>query len=257
MGTIYLGFVASLIAGMGTAIGALPIFFTDKLEKKWQGILLGLGGGVMLAATTFSLIVPGTEAAIDLGYSQRQAALIISVGIILGAGFLWLIHNNFPHEHFFKGQEGRINANWQRIWLFVLAITLHNFPEGLAVGVGFGEGNISNGLPLALGIGLQNMPEGLVVALALRELDYSIAFAFGISLITGLVEPIGGLVGASVVSFGQSFLPWGMAAAAGAMLFVIVDEIIPEIDHQSIAQEGTLGIMGGFVAMMFLDIAFG
>ena len=101
------------------------------------------------------------------------------------------------------------------------------------------------------------MPEGLVVALALRELDYSVAFAFGISLLTGLVEPIGGLVGAGVVSFGQAFLPWGMAAAAGAMLFVIVDEIIPEIDHQSIAQEGTLGIMGGFVAMMFLDIAFG
>ena len=257
MGTIYLGFVASLIAGMGTALGALPILFTTRLAKKWQGILLGLGGGVMLAATTFSLIVPGTEAAIELGYSQPIAALIISIGIMLGAGLLWIIHNNFPHEHFFKGQEGRITQNWQRIWLFVLAITLHNFPEGLAVGVGFGEGNISTGLPLAVGIGLQNMPEGLVVALALRELDYSIAFAFGISMLTGLVEPIGGLVGASVVSFGQSFLPWGMAAAAGAMLFVIVDEIIPEIDHQSIAQEGTLGIMGGFIAMMFLDIAFG
>ena len=146
MGTLYLGFVASLIAGMGTAVGALPILFTTKLTKKWQGILLGLGGGVMLAATTFSLIIPGTEAAIDLGYSQKQAAFIVSVGLILGAG---------------------------------------------------------------------------------------------------------------VVSFGQAFLPWGMAAAAGAMLFVIVDEIIPEIDHQSIAQEGTLGIMSGFVAMMFLDIAFG
>ncbi|MDJ0682306.1 MAG: ZIP family metal transporter [Xenococcaceae cyanobacterium MO_167.B52] len=272
--TIYLGFIASLLAGMGTALGALPIFFTTRLEKKWQGILLGLGGGVMLAATTFSLIIPGTEAAMSLGYSKQQAALIVSIGIILGAGCLWLIHNNFPslgarslapvvgagshrHEHFFKGQEGKITENFQRIWLFVLAITLHNFPEGLAVGVGFGEGNITHGLPLAVGIGLQNMPEGLVVALALRELDYSIAVAFGISLLTGLVEPIGGIVGAGVVSFGQSFLPWGMAAAAGAMLFVIVDEIIPEIDHKSIAQEGTLGIMSGFVAMMFLDIAFG
>ncbi len=257
MGTLYLGFIASLIAGMGTAVGALPILFTSKLSKKWQGILLGLGGGVMLAATTFSLIIPGTEAAIDLGYSQRQAALIVSIGIILGAGLLWLIHNNFTHEHFFKGQEGRLTENWQRIWLFVLAITLHNFPEGLAVGVGFGDGSVSHGLPLAVGIGLQNIPEGLVVALALRELDYSVAFAFGISLLTGLVEPIGGLVGAGVVSFGQAFLPWGMATAAGAMLFVIVDEIIPEIDHQSINQEGTLGIMSGFVVMMFLDIAFG
>ncbi len=161
------------------------------------------------------------------------------------------------HEHFNQGKEGIIFENFQRIWLFVLAITLHNFPEGLSVGVGFGDGNISSGLPLAIGIGLQNIPEGLVVALALRELDYSIAYAFGVSLLTGLVEPVGGIFGATVVSFGQSVLPWGMAAAAGAMLFVIVDEIIPEIDRESIAQEGTLGIMTGFVSMMFLDIAFG
>ena len=125
------------------------------------------------------------------------------------------------------------------------------------MGVGFGDGNISNGLPFALGIGLQNIPEGLVVALALRELNYSLAYAFGVSLLTGLVEPVGGIVGATVVSFSKSFLPWGMAAAAGTMLFVIVDEIIPEIDRESIAQEGTLGIMTGFVTMMFLDIAFG
>ena len=254
MGTIYLGFVASLIAGLGTAIGALPVLFTDKLSRNWQGVLLGIGGGVMLAATTFSLIIPGQESAIALGYSQTSAALIISLGIIVGASLLWLLHNNFPHEHFHKGKEGRITENFQRIWLFVLAITLHNFPEGLAVGVGFGQGE---GLPLAIGIGLQNMPEGLIVALALRELEYSVKYALGIAVLTGLVEPIGGLFGATVVSFGQAFLPWAMAAAAGAMLFVIVDEIIPEIDRESITQEGTLGIMTGFVAMMFLDIAYG
>ena len=288
MGTIYLGFVASLIAGLGTAVGALPILFTDKLNQNWQGVLLGVGGGVMLAATTFSLIIPGQESAIALGYSQKSAALIISLGIVIGASLLWLLHNNFPslgepllvrfpwmirnhqgrtasladetsagshrHEHFHKGKEGRITENFQRIWLFVLAITLHNFPEGLAVGVGFGQGE---GLPLAIGIGLQNMPEGLIVALALRELEYSIKYALGIAVLTGLVEPLGGLFGATVVSFGQAFLPWAMAAAAGAMLFVIVDEIIPEIDRESITQEGTLGIMTGFVAMMFLDIAYG
>ena len=140
MGTIYLGFVASLIAGLGTAIGALPILFTSKLSKNWQGILLGLGGGVMLAATVFSLIIPSQQAAISLGYSAKLAALIVSLGIVLGAALLWLIHNNFPHEHFNKGAEGIVAHNFQRIWLFVLAITLHNFPEGLAVGVGFGDG---------------------------------------------------------------------------------------------------------------------
>ena len=242
MNTVYLGFIASLLAGLGTAVGALPIFFIDKLNKNLQGMLLGIGGGVMLAATTFSLIIPAQEAALTLGYSAKQSALIMSLGIILGAALLWLIHNNFPHEHFNKGTEGKITENFQRLWLFVLAITLHNFPEGLAVGVGFGNGE---GLPLAVGIGLQNMPEGLVVALALRELEYSLAYAFGVSLLTGLVEPIGGLVGASIVTFGRAFLPWGMAAAAGAMLFVIVDEIIPEIDRESVTQEGTLGIMTG------------
>ena len=257
MGTIYLGFVASLFAGLGTAVGALPILFVTKLEKNWQGILLGIGGGVMLAATTFSLIVPSQEAAISLGYSSQSSAFITSMGIIIGAILLWLIHNNFPHEHFNKGAEGRITENFQRIWLFVLAITLHNFPEGLAVGVGFADGNIASGLPLAIGIGLQNIPEGLVVALSLRELNYSVAYAFGISLLTGLVEPIGGVVGASIVSVGEIVLPWAMATAAGAMLFIIVDEIIPEIDRESVTQEGTLGIMTGFVTMMFLDMAYG
>ncbi|MGV2831419.1 ZIP family metal transporter [Myxosarcina sp. GI1(2024)] len=256
MGTIYLGFIASLIAGMGTAIGALTILFTTKIDKQWQGILLGIGGGVMLAATAFSLIVPGTEAAIAIGYSQSSSALVISLGMAIGGLLLWLMHENFPHEHFIKGKEGKITVNFQRIWLFVLAITIHNFPEGLAVGVGFGDGNIGHGLPLTIGIGLQNMPEGAIVALALRELEYSISYALGISVLTGLVEPIGGLFGATIVNFSQSFLPWAMAIAAGAMLFVIVDEIIPEINRESIAQEGTLGIMSGFVAMMFLDLAF-
>ena len=257
MGTIYLGTIASLVAGLATAVGALPILFTANISKQSQGVMLGLGGGVMLAATAFSLIVPGQEAAVDLGYSQANSALIVSVGMALGAILLLLMHNYFPHEHFNKGAEGKITENFERIWLFVIAITIHNFPEGLAVGVGFGDGSISHGLPLALGIALQNMPEGLIVALALRELDYSIRYALGISLLTGLVEPIGGFVGASIVNFGQAFLPWGMAIAAGSMLFVIVDEIIPEIDRESTAQEGTLGVMTGFVAMMFLDIAFG
>ena len=257
MGTIYLGTIASLGAGLATAVGALPILFTDKLSQKWQGILLGVGAGVMLAATAFSLIIPGKEAAGNLGYSQAESALIVSIGIVMGASLLWLMHNYFPHEHFQKGKEGLGTENFERLWLFIIAITIHNFPEGLAVGVGFGDGSISHGLPLAFGIGLQNMPEGLVVALALRELDYSVQYALGISLLTGLVEPVGGALGASIVNYGQSFLPWGMTIAAGSMLYVIVDEIIPEIDRESIAQEGTLGIMTGFVAMMFLDIAFG
>lgn len=211
----------------------------------------------MLAATAFSLLVPGTEAAIAQGYPKAGAALIMVVGVLAGAWALKFIHAHFPHEHFFKGSEGDNRRNLTRIWLFITAITLHNFPEGLAVGVSFGSGNLAEGLPVAMGIGLQNMPEGLVVAVALIAQNYSPAYALWVCLITGLVEPIGGLVGASVVSLGNFILPWGMAFAAGAMLFVISDEIIPESHSKGFEQEGTVGIMVGFVTMMFLDVALG
>ncbi|MEO1740335.1 MAG: ZIP family metal transporter [Cyanobacteria bacterium J06629_9] len=257
MNTLLLGFLASLAAGLGTSLGAIPAFLPINLTERVQGILLGLGGGVMLAATSFSLLVPGTEAAQNLGFSEVNAALIMVAGTLLGGGLLWLAHSKFPHEHFFKGKEGPDKKVFAEIWLFIIAITLHNFPEGLAVGVGFGTGELNSGLALAGGIGLQNMPEGLVVALSLRNLNYSPLYAFGIATLTGLVEPVGGALGVSVVSLSAPLLPWGMAFAAGAMLFVIVDEIIPEIDHKGHNQEGTLGVMAGFLTMMFLDITLG
>lgn len=242
---------------MGTTVGALPVLLPMRPTQQLEGIFLGIGGGIMLAATSFSLIVPGTDAANELGYSGTISALIMAIGILLGGGTLWVIHNRFPHEHFFKGQEGPKVDNLKRIWLFVTAITLHNFPEGLAVGVGFGSDEISTALTLALGIGLQNMPEGLVVAWSLRSLNYSPWYALGIASLTGLVEPVGGIIGAGVVSIARETLPWGMAFAAGAMLFVIVDEIIPDISQKSLGQSGALGLMVGFVVMMFMDIALG
>lgn len=257
MNTILAGFLASLIAGLASVIGALPVLLPIRLTSRIQAIALGFGGGVMLAASAFSLIVPGTEAAIALGISQLSAALIMSVGVLLGAIFLLLSHKYLPHEHFFKGQEGTRARNLKRIWLFIFAITIHNFPEGLAVGVNFGAGNPANGIPLAVGIGLQNIPEGLVVALALVAEKYAPAYALGVSLLTGLVEPIGGLIGAAVVAIAQPILPLAMAFAAGAMLFVISDEIIPESHSQGKEQEATIGIMVGFVIMMLLDIGLG
>ncbi|MEM1291571.1 MAG: ZIP family metal transporter [Cyanobacteria bacterium P01_H01_bin.162] len=257
MNTLALGAIASLLAGLGTVVGALPVLLPATPSEKVESVLLGIGGGIMLAATSFSLIVPGTAAAIDLGYSSAIAALIMGVGVLLGGGLLWLVHNRFPHEHIFKGQEGPQADNLKRVWLFVAAITLHNFPEGLAVGVGFGSGQTSGALALAVGIGLQNIPEGLVVAWSLKSLQYSPFYALGISTLTGLVEPIGGIFGAGIVSVAQDALPWGMAFAAGAMLFVIVDEIIPDISQKSLGQSGTLGLMLGFVIMMFLDVALG
>lgn len=257
MNLVVIGFIASLLAGLAAVVGALPILLPISLTQRIQGIMLGFGGGVMLAATAFSLIIPGTEAAIAQGASQTGAALIIATGIALGGIFLQLANKYLPHEHFFKGKEGIQRQNLQRIWLFIAAITLHNFPEGLAVGVGFGTGDIANGMPIAIGIGLQNMPEGLVVAAALIGQHYSKKYALGVTLLTGLVEPLGGLIGASIVTVAQSLLPWGMGFAAGAMLFVISDEIIPESHRKGFEQEATTGVMVGFVVMMFLDIALG
>lgn len=257
MDNLTLGLAASLFAGLGTGVGALPVLLPITIPAPLEGVLLGIGGGIMLAATSFSLIVPGTEAAVALGYPPAMAALMMVMGVLAGGGLLWGVHNRFPHEHFFKGQEGPKADNLKRIWLFVAAITLHNFPEGLAVGVSFGGESTSSAIALACGIALQNMPEGLVVAWSLRNLEYAPWYAFGISTLTGLVEPLGGLFGVAVVSTAQEALPWGMAIAAGAMLFVIVDEIIPEIDQKSIGQRGTLGVMVGFVVMMFLDVALG
>lgn len=255
MNPLAAGFFASLFAGLSTSIGALPVLLPFDPSERTQGVLLGIGGGMMLAATSFSLILPGTDAAIALGYPGPIAAAVMVTGVLLGGAFLWGAHNIFPHEHFFKGTEGPESQNIKRIWLFVIAIALHNFPEGLAVGVGFGGGEQAGAIALALGIALQNIPEGLVVAIALRDIGYAPRQAFAVSSLTGLIEPIGGLFGSAVVTFAQAALPWAMGFAAGAMLFVIVDEIIPDIDQKALGQRGTLGLMGGFVIMMFLDIA--
>lgn len=257
MSIIKLGAVASLCAGLATGVGALPILMTRRVSQKLQDMMLGFGAGVMLAATSFSLIIPGIEVASADTQSTVMAAVIISLGMMLGGAFLWFCDHTSPHEHFIKGPEGAKFEELSRIWLFIIAITIHNFPEGLAVGVGFGGGDIMNGLTLAIGIGLQNMPEGLVVALALLTQKYSKARALWIATLTGLVEPVGGLIGAGVVTLARPTLPWGLAFAAGAMLYVISHEIIPESHRKGHENLATAGVIVGFVIMMFLDITLG
>lgn len=254
---ILLGSLASLLAGLATGAGALPILLVRRISDQVQDVMLGFAAGVMLAAAFFSLILPGLEAARGQGASEFRAVAVVAAGILIGAAGLWLIHRYAPHEHFVAGPEGVPTQRLRRIWLFVIAITLHNFPEGLAVGIGFGGGDVGNGVALAIGIGVQNMPEGLAVALALLSLDYSKAQALLMATMTGLVEPIGGLIGATAVTVAQPLLPWGLAFAAGAMIFVISDEIIPETHRKGLETHGTAGLMVGLVVMMFLDVMLG
>ncbi len=245
-----IGFTASLLAGLATGLGAVPVLLFRNISQKIQDTMLGFGAGVMLAATSFSLIIP----AIEVSGRNIISVMTVSAGMLIGAAFLFLSDKYSPHEHFIKGPEGADPGRLKKIWLFVIAITLHNFPEGLAVGVGFGGGNISNGIKLAIGIGLQNIPEGLVVALALISEGYSVTYSILVSTFTGLVEPVGGLLGIGIVSISRVLLPFGLAFAAGAMLYVISDEIIPESHRKGFEKEATLGVLIGFIVMMILDI---
>ncbi len=254
---IALGTLGSLLAGLGTTAGALPALALRRLEGRVRDVMLGFAAGVMLAASFFSLILPALDAAAGPAGRDVQAVVVVGLGILLGAAALWSIHAGVPHEHFIMGREGPGTERVRRIWLFVIAITLHNVPEGLAVGVGFGGGDVANGVPLALGIGLQNVPEGAATALALLTLGYSRLTAFLVTSATGLIEPLAGFVGITAVSFVGFLLPWGLAFAAGAMIFVISDEVIPETHRHGAEAQGTAGLMAGFVVMMCLDVAIG
>lgn len=251
---LLLGLLASLAAGLATSLGALPVFITRKIHPKAQDGMLGFAAGVMLAATVFSLIIP----AIEKGGGGIQGVLAASVGIIAGGIFLDLVDKVSPHQHFIKGPEGDVaSSSLARIWLFVIAITIHNFPEGLAVGVGVGSGDLGNGISLAIGIALQNIPEGLAVALALLGEKYKPGYVFWITLLTGLVEPVGALFGLIGAVYAHAFLPYALAFAGGAMLFVISDEIIPETHERGNERIATYLILIGFIVMMALDTTLG
>jgi ZIP family zinc transporter len=243
---IWFGLAASLLAGLATGAGALPVLFTKRISDKLLDVMLGFSAGVMLAATAFSLIVP----AIDL-----SGPFVVVFGVILGALVLHLIDRFVPHFHPALGAEGP-PSRLSKVWLFVLAITIHNFPEGLAVGVSFGGGDVAAGLVIAMAIGVQNMPEGLAVALPLVREGYSRRKSLVYGTLTGLVEPLGGLLGVALVSIFQPVLPWGLAFAAGAMLFVVSDEMIPESHKKGFEREATFGLIAGFVFMMLLDTLF-
>ncbi len=254
---VALGGLGSFAAGMMTAAGAIPAAYGRGITERSRDALLGFAAGVMLAASFFSLILPALEAATRTYGGGAIAPAIAVGGIALGVAAMGAMNRYAPHEHFISGREGPAGASLRRIWLFVIAITLHNIPEGLAVGVGFGTGDVSQGTTLALGIGLQNAPEGLAVAVALLGEGYSRGRAIWIATLTGLVEPVGGLLGAAAVSVSAPLLPWGLTFAAGAMLYVISHEIIPETHRRGHQGLATTGLTVGLCVMLFLDVWLG
>jgi ZIP family zinc transporter len=256
-------FLATFFTYFVTALGAASVFFTKEVSKKVLDWMLGFAAGVMIAASYWSLLAP----AIEMSKGGNLPMWVPpAVGFLLGGVVLRLIDKILPHLHLgYKTSEAEgIKTSWQRSVLLVTAITLHNFPEGLAVGVAFGAAAI--GLPsatlggaiaLALGIGIQNFPEGIAVAMPLRKEGLSRLRSFNFGQLSGTVEPIAGVLGALFVISAKSLLPYFLAFAAGAMIFVVVEEVIPESQHSGNEDLATMGAMIGFTVMMILDVALG
>lgn len=245
------------LCALGTALGAVPVLVIRKMPVAVSDTLLGFGAGVMLAATAFSLIVPGIAAAQNLGLSPWSSSGLISVGILLGAFCLFLVDRKVSGvgPQVFASRPGE-PVIAPRIWLFVIAIVAHNIPEGMAVGVSAG-GGMPDADSLAMGIALQDVPEGLVIALVLAGAGMSRIKAFLIGAASGLVEPVFAVLCAWLVNLAEVLLPLGLALAAGAMLLVVTQEVIPESRRNGHEKLASLGLCVGFCLMMVMDTALG
>ncbi len=260
---ILLALIATLFTWGVTALGASMVFFFKTIDKRILNSMLGFAAGVMIAASFWSLLKPAIEMAEESSTTPWVPAL---VGFLSGGAFLLLIDKILPHLHMglpIDKAEG-VKTTWQRSVLLVLAITLHNIPEGLAVGIAFGAlanntdaGMLAGAVALALGIGLQNFPEGAAVSIPLRREGFSRLKAFTYGQLSGIVEPIAGVLGAYLVLTVTPLLPYALSFAAGAMIFVVVEELIPESQTGNETDLSTIGAMLGFATMMVLDVALG
>ncbi|MBH45645.1 MAG: ZIP family metal transporter [Flavobacteriaceae bacterium] len=254
-------FIATIFTWLLTAFGASFVFLFKTMHRGFLDAMLGFTGGVMVAASFWSLLAPGIEMSPGEGFVKVIPA---AVGFGLGALFIFSLDKVLPHIHInFKDSEG-IKTPWHKTTLLVLAITIHNIPEGLAVGVLFGgvaagipEASIGGAVALAIGIGIQNFPEGIAVSMPLRRQGVSKFKSFWYGQLSAIVEPVAAVLGAVAVTFFTPILPYALAFAAGAMIFVVVEEVIPETQLDKYTDQATLGFISGFIVMMTLDVALG
>lgn len=260
---VWAALLATTFTWLVTAAGAGIVFFFRELHRKALDGMLGFTGGVMVAASFWSLLAPSIAMSEGMGVPNWFPA---AVGFGLGALFIFALDKWVPHLHINfdpKNTEGP-KTDWRRSTLLILAITLHNIPEGLAVGVLFGgvaagipEATIGGAVVLAIGIGLQNFPEGIAVSMPLRRMGLSRRRSFFYGQLSAIVEPVAGVIGAVAVLWMQPILPYALAFAAGAMIYVVVEEVIPETQQSGHSDVPILGFIGGFIVMMVLDVALG
>jgi ZIP family zinc transporter len=256
--------IATLFTWGVTALGAAMVFFFKTLDRRVLDGMLGFAAGVMIAASFWSLLAPSIEMAEEQGLVSWMPPVL---GFLLGGVFLRVVDRILPHLHIGlrESEAEGIKTHWRKSVLLVLAITLHNIPEGLAVGVAFGAAavgdiaaaSVAGAVALALGIGIQNFPEGAAVSIPLRREGLSRIKSFWFGQLSGMVEPVAGVLGAGLVLLMRPILPYALAFAAGAMIFVVAEEVIPESQQQGNAHISTAGTMLGFAVMMTLDVALG
>ncbi len=254
-------FYATLFTWGLTAFGASFVFFFKNMHRTMLDGMLGFTGGVMVAASFWSLLAPAIEMSQGTGFFKVIPA---ASGFLLGALFIFSLDKMLPHIHInFQETEG-VKSPWQKTTLLVLAITMHNIPEGLAIGVLFGgvaaglpEASITGAIVLSIGIGIQNFPEGIAVSMPLKRMGMSNTKSFMYGQASAIVEPIAAVAGALAVQFFTPILPYALAFAAGAMIFVVVEEVIPETQQDKNTDIATMGFIGGFIVMMTLDVALG
>ncbi|NRA10773.1 MAG: ZIP family metal transporter [Crocinitomicaceae bacterium] len=257
-------FYATMFTWFLTALGASLVFFFKTLHRGVLDAMLGFTGGVMVAASFWSLLAPAIEMS-EVTYPSMKW-MPAAVGFLVGALFLFVLDKIMPHLHinFREDEKEGVKTEWHKTTLLVMAITLHNIPEGLAVGVVFGAAGMgidgvttAAAVSLAIGIGIQNFPEGFAVAMPLRRQGVSRRKSFWYGQMSAIVEPIFGVIGAMAVIYMEPILPYALAFAAGAMIYVVVEEVIPETQRDKFTDVAVLGFIGGFLIMMILDVALG
>jgi ZIP family zinc transporter len=264
MGPVKSALIATTFTWVVTALGASLVFFFKTLNRGVLDPMLGFTGGVMVAASFWSLLNPAIEISERLYPTMKW--MPAAVGFFLGAMFIYGLDKFTPHLHinFGESEKEGMKTHWHKTTLLILAITLHNIPEGLAVGVLFGaaaegmpEASIAGAVALAIGIGIQNFPEGIAVAMPLRRHGVSRPKSFWYGQLSAIVEPVAGVIGAVAVIYMEPILPFALAFAAGAMIYVVVEEVIPETQRDKFTDRSVLGFIGGFLVMMILDVALG
>jgi len=240
-------------AAAATALGTLPVLFAQNFTKRTYDCFLGFGAGVMLGATAFSLVIPALSAAKTAGAGNWESSLMVGAGIMFGAGTILLLGRAVRTEGILTNDPDKVSL--RRAWLFVWAVALHNLPEGLAIGVAFAGIDVEKATSLATGVSIQDVPEGLVVALALHAVGYSRLTAVGMGVASGLVEPIAAVFGVALIGISAGLLPYALAAAAGAMLLVIVNDVIPESRQSGNGTQASIALIFGFILMTVLDTA--